>query len=71
MNIRTIIFSGIIAALIGAMIGLAVARISQRESRAKAIIIGGASLGFIVGAVQESIRQQKDQIDEEDKELED
>jgi presenilin-like A22 family membrane protease len=68
MNIRTIIFSGIIAALIGAMIGLAVARISQREGRAKAIIIGGAGLGFIVGVVQESIRQQKDQID---KELED
>jgi presenilin-like A22 family membrane protease len=65
MNIRTILFSGIIAALIGAMIGLAITRISQREARAKAIIIGGASLGFIVGAVQESIRQQKDQIDQE------
>lgn len=65
MNIRTIIFSGIIAGLIGAMIGLAITRISQRESRAKAIIIGGASLGFIVGVAQESIRQQKDRIDNE------
>ncbi|MGK7873058.1 MAG: hypothetical protein AB4426_07020 [Xenococcaceae cyanobacterium] len=65
MNIRGIILSGIITALIGAMIGLAVANISQREFRERAMLIGGAILGFGIGAVHESIRQQKDQRDEE------
>jgi uncharacterized membrane protein YebE (DUF533 family) len=63
MNIRMIIFSGIMTAIVGAMIGLAVAKISQRELRTKAIIIGGAALGFSVGAVYESIRQNKLQED--------
>ncbi|MGK7917271.1 MAG: hypothetical protein AB4038_17285 [Prochloraceae cyanobacterium] len=62
MNVRVIIFSGIMTALIGAMIGLAVAKISQRELRTKGMVIGGAILGFAVGAMQESVRQQKNQI---------
>ena len=59
MNIRVILFNGIMTALIGAMLGLAVAHIGQRAARQKIIIIGGASLGFGVGAVAAAVRQQQ------------
>lgn len=65
MNPRTIIFSGIMTALIGAMIGLAVSYISQREARKPIIVISGAVVGFTLGAVMESIRQEKRQRDQE------
>jgi F0F1-type ATP synthase assembly protein I len=61
MNPRTIISSGIITALIGAMIGLAVSHIAQREARKPIIIISGAVVGFALGAFTESIRQEKRQ----------
>ena len=65
MNVRLIIFSGIMAGLIGAMIGLAVSTIAQREQRKPIIIIGGACLGFAIGAVHESIKEQKEERYEE------
>ncbi len=61
MNIRYIIFSGIMAGLVGAMIGLAISAIAQREHRKPIIIIGGASLGFAIGAVHESIKEQRNE----------
>lgn len=61
MNLKLIFFSGIMAGLIGAMLGLAVARISDRIERKKVILITGASLGFAIGALQESVKQQKDE----------
>ncbi len=42
--------------LIGAMLGLAVAKIGQREQRTKGIVIGGAILGLTLGIIVESIR---------------
>ena len=56
MNSRTMIFSGIMTALVGAMIGLAVAYIGTRQPRPR--VVAGATLGFIIGASQEGIRQQ-------------
>ncbi|ELS04009.1 hypothetical protein Xen7305DRAFT_00037370 [Xenococcus sp. PCC 7305] len=64
MNIRTIIFSGIMTALIGAMLGLAINHISQRESRKTVALIVGSSLGFFIGSGYEAIQQNKP--DEED-----
>ncbi|NJL83302.1 MAG: hypothetical protein HC890_10745 [Chloroflexaceae bacterium] len=58
MNLKLVIFSGLMTALIGAMIGLGVAKISQRELRTKIIVITGASLGFAIGAAYESVRSQ-------------
>ena len=58
MNVKRIIFSGIMAMLIGAMLGLAVAKIGQREQRTKGIIISGAILGLTLGLITESIRLQ-------------
>jgi hypothetical protein len=65
MNIRVILFNGIMAALMGAMLGLAVAHIGQREGRTRVIMTGGATLGFIVGVAQGFVRQQRDEGAEE------
>ena len=65
MNFRSIIFSGIMLGLVGAMIGLAISNIAQKEQRKPIIIIGGLCLGFAIGAAHESIRQQKDERYEE------
>jgi len=43
-------------ALVGAMIGLAVAYIGDRQPRPRIVV--GATLGFIIGAAQDGIRQQ-------------
>jgi hypothetical protein len=59
MNIRTIIFSGIMNALIFAMLGLAINHISQRPSRRNIAVIGGATLGFVLGAGYQAIIQNK------------
>jgi hypothetical protein len=61
MNYRSIIFSGIMAALIGAMIGLAISHIAQRVERRRILVIGGATLGFVIGAFQQSIIEEKKQ----------
>ncbi|MEL4897621.1 hypothetical protein [Crocosphaera sp. Alani8] len=59
MNIRKVMFAGIVTALIGAMFGLAVTKIAQREQRRKILVVSGATLGFVIGIFQESVQQQK------------
>ena len=59
MNLRMIVFSGIMCALIGAMIGLAISKIAQRETRTKIIIVAGGTLGFLVGSAYEGVNQQQ------------
>jgi hypothetical protein len=54
-----IIFSGIMNALIFAMLGLAINYISERPSRRKVAVIGGAVLGFVIGASYQVIIQNK------------
>jgi hypothetical protein len=64
MNIKMILFSGIMNALIFAMLGLAINHISQRPSRRPIAVIGGATLGFVIGSAFQAIQQNKP--DEED-----
>ena len=64
MNIKTIIYSGIMTALIGAMLGLGINHISQRESRKPVAVIGGAILGFVLGSGFQAIQQSKPEEEE-------
>jgi formate/nitrite transporter FocA (FNT family) len=59
MKIKAIIFSGIMTALVGAMIGTAVSYIAQKKERQKVIIITGATLGFVIGSMQHAVREEK------------
>jgi acyl-[acyl carrier protein]--UDP-N-acetylglucosamine O-acyltransferase len=61
MNYRSIIFSGIMSALVFAMIGLAIGRIAQKVERRKVIVIGGATLGFAIGVFQQAVIEHKNQ----------
>ena len=60
MNIKMLIFSGIITALAGALIGLVVAHIAEKESREKAAVIVGSSLGFAIGVGYEAMQQNRE-----------
>ena len=65
MNYRLIVFTGIMTALIGAMLGVAVSRMAdhatvvRRELSGKRFAVVGASLGFVIGAGYEAVRQEK------------
>ncbi|GAB1538315.1 hypothetical protein NUACC21_09730 [Scytonema sp. NUACC21] len=83
MNIRLIIFSGVMTALIGAIIGLAATKIGQRNFNQldyegqhykvlhEKYVLIGMGLGFAVGAGQEYIREMKAErnreLEEQDK----
>ena len=57
MNIRMLIFSGVMTALAGAMLGLVIAHIAERESRRPAAIVVGSTLGFAIGVGYEAMQQ--------------
>ncbi|NEN92848.1 MAG: hypothetical protein F6K48_29710 [Okeania sp. SIO3H1] len=75
MNLKLVIFSGLMMALIGSVIGLAAAemsksryqccnftRIDQGYSSAKAprtYATIGAIMGFVIGSIQETVRSLK------------
>ena len=59
MNVKMIVFSGIMTAFIGAMLGLTVSHISQRSARKPTTVIGGAVLGFVIGSAYQAVLQNK------------
>lgn len=78
MNFRLVIFSGLLTAMVGAVLGIAAAEICNYKSNQIAYsiqekqldpiyIVVGAAMGAIVGAGQETVRELK-QIYEEDME---
>ena len=60
MNIRMLVFSGIITALVGALLGLVVAHIAERESRQKTAVVVGSTLGFVIGVGYEAMQQNRE-----------
>ena len=60
MNIRMLVFSGIMTALVGALLGLVVAHIAEKESRQKVAIVVGSSLGFAIGVGYEAMQQSRE-----------
>ena len=60
MNIRMLVFSGIMTALAGALLGLVVAHIAERESRQKAAVVVGATLGLAIGVGYEAMQQNRE-----------
>jgi len=73
MNFKLIVFSSLITALIGAMIGFAAGGLFRpkfssqiyRNIHRNYTVVGGVT-GLIIGGCQESIRQLKKQRDEEE-----
>lgn len=63
MNVRMLIFSGIMTALAGALLGLVVAHIAERESRRPAAIVIGSTLGFAIGVGYEAMQQNRERAD--------
>ena len=60
MNIRMLIFSGIITALVGAFLGLIVAHAAERESRRAIAVAAGSGLGFAIGMGYEAVQQNRE-----------
>ena len=60
MNVRMLIFSGIMTALAGAVLGLVVAHIAERESRRPVAIVVGSGLGFAIGVGYEAMQQNRE-----------
>lgn len=61
MNIRMLIFSGIMTALVGGILGLVVNYVGQKESHRWNALVGGAAVGFLIGIGYEAIQQNKNE----------
>jgi hypothetical protein len=69
MNLKMVMFSGVLTALIGSVIGLASAEIGQKDFNQlkfegryyqdlhNKYVLFGASIGFAVGIAQECVRE--------------
>ena len=66
MNIKRVLYYGIMTAPIGAMLGFGVNYISQRTSRRSDDVIGGAIVGFVIGSTISSIVQSNENSNPEE-----
>ncbi|MGJ3245037.1 MAG: hypothetical protein ACFE0I_03060 [Elainellaceae cyanobacterium] len=73
MNVRLVIFSGIVTAIVGTVLGIGVAEIAEPQYESpiyqnveQKYAIAGAVIGFAVGIGQECVRQIKHQQQEEE-----
>jgi hypothetical protein len=60
MNLRMLIFTGIMTALSGALLGIAVVHIAERESRQRVAIVVGSTMGFTIGVGYEAMQQNRE-----------
>ncbi len=70
MNMRSVLFCGLVTCVLGSMLGLAVAEINSGDRNPQSHLhysIAGAAIGLIMGFAQEAIRQNAQAtMDEED-----
>lgn len=57
MNLKMLVFTGVITALVGSLLGLVVTHIAEKESRQKIAVIVGSTLGFAIGSGYEAMQQ--------------
>lgn len=60
MNLRMLIFTGIMTALSGALLGIVVVHIAERESRQRVAIVVGSTVGFAIGVGYEAMQQNRE-----------
>ncbi|NJL53450.1 MAG: hypothetical protein HC930_17110 [Hydrococcus sp. SU_1_0] len=60
MSLRMLIFTGIITAHVGALLGVIVVHIAEKESRQTAAILVGSTVGFAIGVGYEAIQQNRE-----------
>ena len=60
MNLRMVIFTGIMTALSGALLGIVVVHIAERESRQRVAIVVGSTVGFAIGVGHEAMQQNRE-----------
>ena len=65
MNRRVILSSGIMTALVGLVVSIALVHIAGKEMRKPLVMGGGAVLGFVLGSSFSMIMQQKQERAEE------
>ncbi|VEP15673.1 conserved hypothetical protein [Hyella patelloides LEGE 07179] len=61
INFRMLFFSGIMTALAGALLGVIIAHIAERESRRPVAIVVGSGVGFAIGVGYEAMQQNREQ----------
>ncbi|MCG8361698.1 MAG: hypothetical protein MJA27_00025 [Pseudanabaenales cyanobacterium] len=70
MNMRSVLFCGLVTCMLGSVLGLALAEINRGDRNPRSHLhysIVGAAIGLIMGSVQEAIRQKaREAADEED-----
>ena len=70
MNIRSVLFCGLITCILGSVLGVALAEINQRDRNPNSHLhyaIAGAVIGLVMGSAQEALRQKaREVLDEED-----
>lgn len=60
MNLRMLIFTGIMTALSGALLGVVVVHLAERESRQRVSIVVGSTVGFAIGVGYEAMQQNRE-----------
>jgi hypothetical protein len=60
MNLRMLIFTGIMTALSGALLGIVVVHLAERESRQRIAIVVGSTVGFAIGVGYEAMQQNRE-----------
>ena len=70
MNMRSVLFCGLVTCILGSVLGLALAEINRGDRNPHSHLqysIVGAVVGLIMGSAQEAIRQKaREVMDEED-----